>query len=132
LPDILFRSQKQLGLKPLDILIILHLASYWWKADKNPWPSKTTIADYIDVDPRTVQRAIQKMEKRGYVQRIARKANAGDNLTNEYNLDGLVKALQPLAAAKSALKALRATEDKNRQVTPKAFALELVAGGKGK
>jgi DNA-binding MarR family transcriptional regulator len=108
----------------------LHLASYWWKANENPWPSKGTIADYLNVDPRTVQRAIQKMEKLGYVHRIQRKAKAGDNLTNEYSLEGLVQALQPLAEQRLALKTSRAAEDKERRATPKAFAL--IAGGKGK
>ena len=86
LPDVIFQYQKALKLKPLDVLVLLHLASYWWKPNENPWPAKGTIADAIDVDPRTVQRSIAKMEALGYVQRIERKAKAGDNLTNQYSL----------------------------------------------
>ena len=29
IPDAIFRNQKALKLKPLDVLILLHLASYW-------------------------------------------------------------------------------------------------------
>jgi len=94
LPDVIFQYQKALKLKPLDVLILLHLASYWWKPDENPWPSKGTIADAIDVDPRTVQRSIKKMEDLGYIKRIMRKAKVGDNLSNEYDLRGLTKAAQ--------------------------------------
>ena len=103
LPDVIFQYQKALKLKPLDVLILLHLASYWWKPNENPWPSKGTIADAIDVDPRTVQRAIKKMEDLGYVKRIVRKAKAGDNLTNEYDLRGLVKAGKKFADEKICL-----------------------------
>lgn len=128
LPDVIFQYQKALKLKPLDVLILLHLASYWWKPTSNPWPAKGTIADAIDVDPRTVQRAIKKMEGMGYIQRIERKARAGDNLTNEYDLRGLVKAAQQFAEEKIALKEKRTEEDKRRRRTPTAFAL--IEGGK--
>jgi DNA-binding MarR family transcriptional regulator len=128
LPDVIFQSQKALKLKPLDVLILLHLASYWWKPNENPWPAKGTIADAIDVDPRTVQRSIKKMEELGYIKRIARKAKAGDNLSNEYDLRGLTKVAKKHAEEKIALKAKRVEEDKNRRATPKAFAL--LEGGK--
>lgn len=128
LPDVIFQYQKALKLKPLDILILLHLASYWWKPNENPWPAKGTIADALDVDPRTVQRSIKKMEELGYIKRIERKAKAGDNLSNEYDLRGLVKAAKTHAEEKIALKAKRAAEDKSRRATPTTFAL--IDGGK--
>lgn len=124
----IFQYQKALKLKPLDILILLHLASYWWKPNENPWPAKGTIADALDVDPRTVQRSIKKMEELGYIKRIERKAKAGDNLSNEYDLRGLVKAAKTHAEEKIALKAKRAAEDKSRRATPTTFAL--IDGGK--
>ena len=128
LPDVIFQCQKALKLKPLDVLILLHLASYWWRPSENPWPAKSTIADALDVDPRTVQRAIKKMEELGYVRRIERKAKVGDNLPNEYDLRGLVKAASKLADEKIALRAKRAAEDKSRRAAPAAFAL--IDGGK--
>lgn len=128
LPDVIFQYQKALKLKPLDVLILLHLASYWWKPNENPWPAKGTIAESIDVDPRTVQRSIKKMEDLGYVKRIARIARAGDNLTNEYDLRGLVKAANKFAVEKNERKAKRAAEDKSRRTTPATFAL--IDGGK--
>jgi len=128
LPDVIFQYQKALKLKPLDVLVLLHLASYWWKPNENPWPAKGTIADAIDVDPRTVQRSIAKMEALGYVRRIERKAKAGDNLTNQYDLRGLVKAAATFADLKIAIREKRAAEDKSRRATPTAFAL--IEGGK--
>ncbi|UVA79994.1 helix-turn-helix domain-containing protein [Pandoraea commovens] len=128
LPDVIFQCQKALKLNPVDVLILLHLASYWWKPNENPWPAKGTIADAINVSPRTVQRAIARMEKLGYVKRIARIATAGDNMSNEYDLRGLIKAAKPLAIEKIDRKEKRAAEDKQRRQTPAAFAL--VKGGK--
>ena len=128
LPNVVFQYQKALKLQPLDINILLHLASYWWKPKENPSPAKGTIADAINVDPRTVQRHIEKMEKLGYVKRILRKAGAGDNLSNEYELRGLIKAAKKYAEEKIATKKKRAEEDKSRRTTPTAFAL--IAGGK--
>lgn len=128
LPDVIFLYQKALKLKSLDVLIILHLASYWWKPNENPWPAKATLADSLDVDPRTVQRSIKKMEDLGYIKRIERKAKAGDNLTNEYDLRGLVQAAKKHAEEKIALRAKRAAEDKRRRTTPTAFSL--IEGGK--
>jgi DNA-binding transcriptional regulator YhcF (GntR family) len=128
LPDVIFRFQKALKLNPLDVLILLHLASYWWKPSENPWPAKGTIADAIGVDARTVQRHIEYMEQLGYIKRIERKAKAGDNLTNEYDLRGLVKKSEKLAEQEIAKRAKRAAEDKCQRATPTAFSL--IEGGK--
>ena len=87
-----------------------------------------TIAAAMDIDPRTVQRSIARMEKLGYVKRIERKAKVGDNLTNEYDLRGLVKAATKVAEHEIALREKRAAEDKGRMATP--TTLSLVAGGK--
>lgn len=128
LPDVVFRQQKTLRLKHLDVLILLHLASYWWKPQENPWPAKSTLAEALDVDPRTVQRSIKKMEDLGYVKRITRRAAQGDNLTNEYDLRGLVDVVSNLAKKELELRETRAKEDKKRIITPTAFAL--VQGGR--
>jgi len=128
LPDVIFLYQKALKLKRTDVLVLLHLASYWWKPNENPWPAKSTIAEALDLDPRTVQRSIEKMEKLKYVQRIERRARVGDNLSNEYDLRGLVKAANKYAEERIAIRKARAAEDKSRRATPTTFAL--VKGGK--
>jgi Helix-turn-helix domain len=130
MPNIIFQHQKALKLKPLDVLVLLHLVAYWWKADEPPRPAKGTIANALDVDPRTVQRAVEKMEKLGYIKRIARKASAGDNLPNSYDLRGLVKAATKHALDQKNKKASRLKEDKDMLSTPTAF--NLIKGGKVK
>lgn len=36
LPNVIFERQQALGLDAIDINILLHLASYWWKAGDLP------------------------------------------------------------------------------------------------
>jgi predicted transcriptional regulator len=96
IPDVLIKYQQRLKLKPLDVNVLLHLLSYWWEAPNLPRPSKVTLAAAINVDPSTVRRCLQRLEKAGYVARIEHRQKYGSR-PNEYNPAGLVKALQPLA-----------------------------------
>lgn len=128
LPDVIFKYQKALGLKALDVLVILHLSSYWWSAKELPWPSKAKLAAGLDVDPSTVRRSIQRMEKLGYIKRVYRKADAGDNQSNKYNLKGLVAAAEKLAVDELKNREKRRAEDLARKTTPKTFGL--IQGGK--
>jgi predicted transcriptional regulator len=95
-PDVLIRYQQRLKLKPLDVNVVLHLLSYWWKAPDLPRPSKNTLAAAIKVTPSTIRRCLQRLEKAGYVTRIEHRKKYGSR-PNEYDPAGLVKALQPLA-----------------------------------
>jgi len=136
LPNAIFYNQKALKLKhmDMDILVLMHLASYWRSASDPPRPSKATIAASLDVAPRTVQRSIEKMEKLGYVQRISRKAkdNPQHNLPNAYDLSGLGKAPVLVALVDEELErrresteqsVRRAKEVKAKRETPNAHAL---------
>lgn len=96
-PTVLIKYQQRLKLKPLDINILLHLLSYWWSSDEFPRPSKNSIAVAVGVDPSTVRRCLQKLETAGYVTRVEHRTAHGSR-PNTYNLTGLIKALQPLAA----------------------------------
>jgi len=127
-PDVIFRNMKALGLTHLDVLVLLHLASYWWRPNELPWPSKARIAAGLDVDPSTIRRSIQRMERLGYVQRRYRKAEAGDNKSNIYDLAGLVRAADKLSRQELETRQQREAEDLARQATPKT--LELIQGGK--
>jgi hypothetical protein len=131
LPNVIFQSQNALGLKPLDVLVLLHLASYWWRPMENPRPAKGDLAASLNVDPRTVQRSISKMEGLGYLKRIQRRASDMHSLTNEYDMRGLVHApkVKELAMERIELKAQRTSESKKRAAderartaTPKSFA----------
>ena len=130
LPNVILQNQKALDLKHLDVLVIICLMSHWWDKDDLPRPAKTSIARTLDVDPRTVQRSIAKLEKQGYIERKERWATVGDNLPNFYDLSGLVAAAKTQAERAKKLKVERAREDSAMQSTPKAFGL--IKGGKTK
>ena len=51
LPSVIIENQKQLGLTPLDLNIVVYLASKWWTPEGKPYPSKATIAKVMDVHP---------------------------------------------------------------------------------
>jgi hypothetical protein len=128
LPNVILLNQKALGLTHLDVLVLMCLLSHWWGKDDLPRPAKTSIARTLDVDPRTVQRSIAKMEEQGYIQRKERRAGVGDNLPNFYDLSGLVVAAKTQAEEARKVKSAREKEDSSKQSTPKTFGL--IKGGK--
>lgn len=97
IPNVLFEYSQELGLKSHHIVIILHLAGYWWRKGNDPFPSKATLARKIGVDSRTVQRAIAELERKGYIERNKRFASSGGNLSNSYSFDGLIKKARTYA-----------------------------------
>lgn len=100
LPNVIFERQQALGLEPMDINILLHLASYWWKSGDLPHPGKKRIADAIGCDPRTVQRRIARMEAGGLIKRIERRIPGKGSKTNLYEFTGLITEATPFAQEK--------------------------------
>lgn len=130
LPIVLIENQRQLGLDALDVNILLHLVSRWWRAEGKPHPSKGSIAQAMNVDPRTVQRRIAAMEKAGYLRREERRESPRGSETNIYHLDGLVEALQPFAEEKLADRAEREEAAKKRAARKGAPKFTVVNGSK--
>lgn len=115
-PNVFLERQKALGLDPVDINILMHLFSYWWEPSSKPHPSKKTIASAMNIDPRTVQRHIARLEKAGLIKREQRRISKVGSKPNVYHFDGLIKEAKPYAeemievkqgkiAAKEALRA---------------------------
>jgi DNA-binding transcriptional regulator YhcF (GntR family) len=112
IPSVIIERQQALGLDPIDINILMHLAAHWWTEDNKPFPSKVTIATALGVTPRTVQRRIAIMEKAGFIQREERRIAGKGSKTNRYHLDGLIRAVQPYAEEKLQERADREAERK--------------------
>lgn len=97
-PSLLLRSQRRLGLNASQLAVLMHLADYWWDVDRKPWPSKKSLGERMNLKPRRVQAIIAELEKAGLVQRVKRHSKHRGQLSNEYDLSGLVvklKALEP-------------------------------------
>ncbi|MCX2543095.1 helix-turn-helix domain-containing protein [Pseudomonas sp. Z5-35] len=126
IPNVLFDCSQQLGLKHLHIVIILHLAGYWWQAGNDPYPTKETLAKKIGVTARTIQRSIAELEEMKFITRHARKSKLGGNLANRYSFDGIIEAATPYAKAiVDAREKQKATGD-GRATRKKPATLELV------
>lgn len=97
LPSLLFRAQRKLNISALQMAVLLQLLEHWWEADRAPYPSKETIAHRLDMSARQVQRHIATLEAAGYVRRRIRKAVHLGQLSNFYEFDGLVAALNRIA-----------------------------------
>jgi DNA-binding MarR family transcriptional regulator len=110
IPTVLFKKQDELGLKAVDINILMQLSCHWWKAENLPYLSKETMAKRIGVDPSTIRRHIAKMQERGLLMRVTRTDGANGQRSNYYDLRPLVEHLHPHAvkAAKAKKRALAA------------------------
>lgn len=87
-----------LGLDPLDLNILLQIADHGWEPENHPYPSKRTLAQRIDVDPRTIQRRVTRLVKDGLLERVERRDHGhGGNKTNIYRLTPLVTKMKPFA-----------------------------------
>ena len=126
LPTIVLKRQKKLGLDSLDINIVMHLVSYWWKGGDFPFPSKRSLAAAIDVDPSTIRRRIKKLEAAGYINRVARKGANGISKTNRYDLSGLIDAIKPFAAEENELIKERQQKKEQQIASKKSPTLKLV------
>jgi len=128
LPAALIEHQRALGIDAIDINIILHLANRWWTADNRPMPSKNSIAEAMNIDPSTVRRRIQRLEKAGFIRREERRVSKVGSKTNIYHLDGLIDHLKPFAADMVKVKKERMAEREARFAKRGRPKLALVKG----
>lgn len=89
-PNVLIECQHALKLDALDVNILVHLAFRWWEADNKPHPAKSSIAAAMGVHMSTIQRRVRALEKRGLIKREYRKSPERGNLSNKYDLSGLI------------------------------------------
>jgi predicted transcriptional regulator len=96
-PTILLWGQAKLGLTPDEMNVLLQLISHRWTAGSDPHPGKDLIATRMGREPRTVQRHIAALERRGFVRRVKRVRHHKGQDTNGYDLGGLIEKLEALA-----------------------------------
>lgn len=97
-PSLLLRAQARLKLNPTHLAILMHLADYWWEAERKPHPSKKTLGERLGLSARQVQRYIAELEDMKLLQRIQRTAPSRGKQSNFYDLSGLVARLKELEA----------------------------------
>ena len=77
-PDLLLKNQANLDLTSTDMLVLLNVLMHWWYRDQRPFPRSTTIAARMNVEPRTVQRSLAKLEELGLMHRVTEELPDGD------------------------------------------------------
>lgn len=113
-PNILIEKQEALGLKPIEMNVILHLIQYWWFESNLPHPSVGTIAKALGVTDRTVQRTIKGLIELGFMEKEERRKTRHGSLTNLYSFNGLIEKLKPYAAEKITERKKKEADEKER------------------
>ena len=96
-PDVLIRSQRQLGISATEFVVLLNLLMHWWRPDEWPFPRISTISGRMDVDRRTVERALRSLQKKGLVVRQPTSPVGDGPAVRRFDLSGLVLTLQKFA-----------------------------------
>ena len=96
-PDVLIRSQHRLGISATELVVLFNLLMHWWESDGWPYPRVTTISRRMNVDRRTVERALRSLQEKSLVVRQPTTVMGGGPAVRRFDLSGLVLALQKLA-----------------------------------
>lgn len=111
-PDVLLRYQAKLGLAPLDIVILLNVLLHWWSTKELPFPRLATVAARVGVSPRSIERRIVALEKRGFIRRLPPERQIDGITIRRFDLSGIVTELQNIARNDQAYEARRKRRDK--------------------
>jgi predicted transcriptional regulator len=95
-PDLLLKNQASLELTSTDMLVLLNVLMHWWYRDQRPFPRSTTIAARMNVEPRTVQRSLAKLEDLGLMHRVTEELPDGEE-RRVCDPAGLKRKLEELA-----------------------------------
>lgn len=114
-PYILLTHSGRLGLNAQQLMLLIFLLSFWWRKSDLPFPTVGTLANYLKLSNRQVQRHLKILEDGGYVKRIERfnpKNNA--QTSNHFDFSGLVLKLTEIE------KDVRNAKSKSREILLKA------------
>ena len=107
--------------------MIIQIAKFWWEKGKAPYPSVQRLADNIGVTPRSIQRNLASLEKKGYIEKKARYHASGGQTSNGYTYEGLIKKCKEMVAEDDAAKKLQEQAQRKRKAT-RHPALRVVSG----
>jgi len=132
-PSIILEKQQAIGLNPIDVNILLHLARHWWYSDNLPHPSKATLAQCMGINQSTVRRHIAQLEQAGLIKRKARyDSKTGGQTSNHYDFEGLIKEATPFALEAIETHGKHREEDEQRKRRKKPQLVVNNAQAKGK
>jgi predicted transcriptional regulator len=106
-PNILIRSQHQLNLDPVDLVVLLNLMAHWWERDDVPFIAPSRIARRMNVSTRTVERHLKGLEKKGFLRRCKPQRSGERPYSRGYDLQPLVRLLESAARDALSLRAMK-------------------------
>ena len=68
-PMSLLRLQGTLGISATDLIVLINLLAHRWRLEDAVFPRTSIVARRMGVDPRTVQRSIERLIKAGLMER---------------------------------------------------------------
>ena len=128
-PSAVIQYQDQLNLSSVELNVLLQIVDHWWDPERHPFPSKGLIARRMKIWPRSAQRVIARLEKRGLIERVERKHIHGGHKSNEYRLAGLIQKAEPFAK-EIVDKYEKRTREKAQRSRRKSPGLHLVPSSK--
>ena len=100
-PNVLLRSQAHLGVSAVEVVVLVNILMHWWRAHEWPHPRMSAIAKRMGTSPRTVQRAVQRLEDKQLVKRLASESLGKRRGTvQRFDLSGLIERLRHLTEQK--------------------------------
>lgn len=98
IPNTLLQNQGLLGLSNTEITLIIQIMSFAHSCDTTAFPSIATLSERTNQHPRTIQRTIGRLVKKGFIEKVVRSKHANDiGLSNLYNLEPLRDKLAKLS-----------------------------------
>jgi predicted transcriptional regulator len=93
-PNLILKKQGKLGLKALELNVLINLIRFWWSPENAPFPSPEKMAEEMGVSGRTIYRTISSLEENGFINRVQE-----DGKATRYELIGLVEKLKEIKNA---------------------------------
>jgi len=93
-PNLMLKKQGELGLKAIELVVIINLVRFWWDPENLPFPDLNKMAVEIGTSERTIYRTISSLEEKGFVKRIQMEGKP-----TKYDLSGLLEKLREIKNA---------------------------------
>ena len=96
IPRALLFHQGELGISTEEVVVLQNLLASWWKEDDLPYPAVSTLAHRMNSSVRTVQRHLNSLESKGFIERVRNvegNGRASALKVTRYALVGTVKKL---------------------------------------
>jgi hypothetical protein len=94
-PVALLRGYARLGLSDGELALVLQIWSYW-REERLPCPAVSTLATQLGKTERQVQQIVASLRKRGLLTVHPRHERERGQLSNAYDLDPLIRAIEAL------------------------------------